>query len=96
MDNLTLTQYISKYWEIIPKLEGLDDFQKVRGFIGGCIRITKSRYKFNTQKSLRKLLKVLKFLMILWIRRARATPLGKVNLKALMTRVLREDSTPSF
>ena len=35
MKNLTLTQYISKYRASILKLEGLDDFQKVRGFIRG-------------------------------------------------------------
>ena len=33
MENLTLTQYIFKYHEINLKLEGLDDFQRVRGFI---------------------------------------------------------------
>lgn len=35
MDRLTLTQYIFNYHAIILKLEGLDDFQKVRGFIRG-------------------------------------------------------------
>ena len=29
----TLTQYISKYREAILKLEGLDEFQKLRGFL---------------------------------------------------------------
>ena len=33
MGNLTLTQYISKYRSVILKLDGLDNFQKVRGFI---------------------------------------------------------------
>ena len=31
----TLTQYISKYREAILKLEGLDEFQKLRGFLQG-------------------------------------------------------------
>ena len=31
MEGLTLTQYISKYRSIILKLDGLDDFQKIRG-----------------------------------------------------------------
>ena len=35
MEGLTLTQYVSKYREVILKLEGLDDFQKVRGFVRG-------------------------------------------------------------
>ena len=35
MDNLTLTKYISKYRGIILELDGLDDFQKVCGFICG-------------------------------------------------------------
>ena len=30
MEGLTLSQYASKYREVILKLEGLDDFQKVR------------------------------------------------------------------
>ena len=34
MDRLTLTQYISKYPEIIPKLEGLDDFHRYGDFYG--------------------------------------------------------------
>ena len=33
MEGLTLTQYISKHRRIILKLDGLDDFSKVRGFI---------------------------------------------------------------
>ena len=33
MDRMTLTQYISKYLQIILKLEGVDEFQKVRGFL---------------------------------------------------------------
>ena len=35
MDGLTLVQYISKYRELILKLNGLDDFQRVRGFLHG-------------------------------------------------------------
>ena len=35
MDNATLAQYISKYRELILRLDGLDNFQKVRGFIRG-------------------------------------------------------------
>ena len=31
----TLNQYVSMYRDIILKLEGLDDFQKVRGFTKG-------------------------------------------------------------
>ena len=42
MENLTLIQYISKCRATILKLEGLDDFQKVRGFIHG-LKIIKPR-----------------------------------------------------
>ena len=35
MEGLTLTQYVSKYRDVILKLNGLDDFQKVRGFLRG-------------------------------------------------------------
>ena len=35
MGNLTLTHYISKYHSVILKVEGLDNFQKVCGFIRG-------------------------------------------------------------
>ena len=33
MDGFTLVQHISKYHELILKLNGLDNFQRVRGFV---------------------------------------------------------------
>ena len=35
MDRMTLTKYISKYCQMILKLEGVDEFQKVHGFLPG-------------------------------------------------------------
>lgn len=35
MESLSLTQYIAEDREFILKLDGLDDFQKVHGFICG-------------------------------------------------------------
>lgn len=35
MDSLAVTQYISKYREIILRLDGFDDFQKIRDFVCG-------------------------------------------------------------
>ena len=47
MEGLTLNQYVSKYREVILKLDGLDDFQKVRGFVRGLD--TKYHAKVKTQ-----------------------------------------------
>ena len=35
MESLTLNQYVSRYRKVILELDGLDDFQKVRGFVRG-------------------------------------------------------------
>ena len=64
MDNLTLTQYISKYREISLKLEGLDDFQCVRGFIRGLNKYN-AKVKTEYPKTLEEAIKALKSLMIL-------------------------------
>ena len=45
MENLTLTQYISKYREISLKLKDLDDLQHVRGFIQGLNNKYKAKVK---------------------------------------------------
>ena len=63
MDRLTLTQYISKYREIILKLEGLDDFQKVRGFLRGLTDEYKTKVKTQYPKTLEDA-RVHKFFMI--------------------------------
>ena len=52
MDNLTLPQYVAKYREIILKLDGLDDFQKVRGFIRGLDNEYKAKVKTQYPKTL--------------------------------------------
>ncbi|MCO5591548.1 hypothetical protein L7F22_045534 [Adiantum nelumboides] len=57
MDKLTLTQYISKYCEIILKLEGLDDFQKVRGFLRGLNDEYKTKVKTQYPKTLEDAIK---------------------------------------
>ncbi|MCO5609563.1 hypothetical protein L7F22_063792 [Adiantum nelumboides] len=57
MDKLTLTQYISKYREIILKLEGLDDFQKVRGFLRGLNDEYKTKVKTQYPKTLEDAIK---------------------------------------
>ena len=54
---LTLTQYISKYREIILKLEGLDDFQKVRGFLWGLNDEYKTKVKTQYPKTLEDAIK---------------------------------------
>ena len=48
MEGLTLNQYVSKYREVILKLDGLDDFQKVRGFV----REYQAKVKTQCPKSL--------------------------------------------
>ena len=50
--NLTLTQYISKYHEVILKLEGLDNFQKFHGFICGLNKDYKDKVKSQYPKNL--------------------------------------------
>ena len=45
MEGLTLTQYVSKYQDVILKLDGLDDFQKVRGFLGGLYNNYRTKVK---------------------------------------------------
>ena len=57
MENLTLTQYISKYREISLKLEGLDDFQCVRGFIRGLNNKYKAKLKTQYPKTLEEAIK---------------------------------------
>ena len=52
MDNLTLPQYVAKYHEIILKLDGLDDFEKVRGFIRGLDNEYKAKVKTHYPKTL--------------------------------------------
>ena len=51
MGNLTLTQYISKYRSVILKLDGLDNFQKVRGFIRGLNKDYKAKVKSQYPKT---------------------------------------------
>ena len=57
MDRLTLTQYVSKYRGIILKLEGLDDFQKVRGFLRGLNDEYKAKVKTQYPKTLEDAIK---------------------------------------
>ena len=45
MEGLTLSQYASTYPEVILKLEGLDDFQKVLGFVRGLDKAIRLRLK---------------------------------------------------
>ena len=57
MDRLTLTQYIAKYHKIILKLEVLDDFQKVRGFLRGLNDEYKTKVKTQYPKTLEDAIK---------------------------------------
>jgi len=57
MEGFTLTQYISKYRDIILKLDGLDDFQKVRGFVRGLDKEYKSKVKTQYPKTLEEAIK---------------------------------------
>ena len=57
MENLTLTQYISKYREVSLKLDGLDDFQRVRGFIRGLNNEYKAKVKTQYPKTLEEAIK---------------------------------------
>lgn len=65
MDNLTLPQYMAKYREIILKLDGLDDFQKVRGFIRGLDNKYKAKVKTQYPETLEEAIQSAQiFLMI--------------------------------
>ena len=57
MENLTLTQYISKYREISLKLKDLNDFQCVRGFIRGLNNEYKAKVKTQYPKTLKEVIK---------------------------------------
>ena len=52
MEGLTLNQYVSKYQEVILKLDGLDDFQKVRGFVRGLDTKYQAKVKTKYPKTL--------------------------------------------
>ena len=49
MEGLTLNQYVSKYRKVILKLDGLDEFQKVRGFVWGLDKEYQAKLKPNIQ-----------------------------------------------
>ena len=52
MEGLTLNRYVSKYREVILKLDGLDDFQKVRGFVRGLDKEYQAKVKTQYPKIL--------------------------------------------
>ena len=52
MEGLTLNQYVSKYREVIRKLDGLDDIQKVRGFVQGLNKEYQTKVKTQYPKTL--------------------------------------------
>ena len=52
MDNLTLNQYVAKYWEVILKLNRIDDFQNVWGFIRGLDKEYQAKVKTQYPKTL--------------------------------------------
>ena len=52
MEGLTLNQYVSKYREVILKLDGLDDFQKVWGFVRGLDKEYQAKVKTQYPKTL--------------------------------------------
>ena len=52
IEGLTLNQYVSKYREVILKLDGLDDFQKVRGFVRGLDKEYQAKVKTQYPKTL--------------------------------------------
>ena len=58
MDSLTLTQYIStRYHSIILKLDGLNNFQKVHGFICGLNNEYNAKVKTQYPKTLEEAIK---------------------------------------
>ena len=57
MENLTLLQYISKYRATILKLKGLNDFQKVCGFIRGLHKYYQAKVQTQYPKTLEKAIK---------------------------------------
>ena len=57
MGSLTLTQYISKYGSVILKLDGLDNFQKVCGFIRRLNKDNKAKVKSQYAKTLEQAIK---------------------------------------
>ena len=57
MGTLTLRQYISNYPSVILKLDGLDNFQKVHGFIRGLTKDYKAKVKSQYQKTLKQAIK---------------------------------------
>ena len=57
MDNITLIHYISKYQAMILKLEGLDDFQKVCGFIRGLHKDYQAKVRTQYPKTLEEAIK---------------------------------------
>ncbi len=57
MEGLTLTQYVSKYRDIILKLDGLDDFQKVRGFLRGLDKEYRTKVKTQNPQTLEAAIK---------------------------------------
>ena len=57
MGSLTLTKYIFKYRSVILKLDGLDNFQKVRRFFRGLNKDYKSKLKSQYPKTLEQAIK---------------------------------------
>ena len=52
MDMITLTQYILRYCQIIRKIEGIDEFQKVCRFLQGLHHKYKTKVKTQNPKKL--------------------------------------------
>ena len=52
MDTINLTQYISKYRQIILKLEGIDMFKEVHDFLRGLHHDYKTKVKTQNSKIL--------------------------------------------
>ena len=54
---LTLNQYVAKYQEVILKIDGLDDLQKLRGFICGLDKEYQAKVKTQYPKTLKDTIK---------------------------------------
>ena len=61
---MNCTQYISKYRQIILKLEGIDKFQKVCGFLCELHHDYKTKIKMQNSKTMNDAIKSVQVLII--------------------------------
>ena len=89
MEGLTLTQYVSKYRDVILKLEGLDDFQKCRGFVRGLDKEYRIKVKTQNPMTLEEVVKSDRSLMICLTRKVLLRAIGEVQPLPILLRMVR-------